>query len=575
MPNISFVGAKKRKVRHFNRVFRMSRQEIGITQLGLAPHGLLSLVDELLLNIIDQIDARDTLCNLAATCTRFQGLAEPYIWHTLLVLRGLHSRAIAAAIDSHNVRAEYIRTLSIRYRDEVKEGIEELNHFIGLMSKLRHLTIESPCPNNLEWRSGVFFDGWSRIDYTNLLAGSVYPRQGLPTVLPMLQSITLHGHGSGDSKFSLGRAKAMFFHPTLRSITVSCLDFDDAELRSDNVPEANRMSSPLQSLTLIECNVNVAFLDAVLSLPKALKELSIGERLHVFPECPPLMDPKSRTSSALFLSALYRQAHSLERLTHIGGVLGHQYPRELDDEGSFKMRSFFELHYLELGFESNLYFYLRNNGFPPSLRTLKMLDAAISLSSGHDLRSLIDIIFRSLVSLTAECLPKTLSSDFTLHLQIADNTILRMLIMRDNIDEQNHLLCTEILDRPSTYKIANLMKSHDSHFRISREVFRSSRYIPPYMYGEDPPFEDLIYDSRDFWKFNGINFRVMDDPQLRSEMKEKKMLFACMRCQKDGLDCINLGDGTTCLSCRSLPGNSAGRCKYEKDKHGKMIPSSK
>jgi hypothetical protein len=188
MPNISFVGAKKRKTRHSGYVFRMTRQEPGSTQLALASSGLLSLVDELLLNIIDHIDSKEALCYFALTCTRFQGLVEPYIWRDLLVLTGGHARRIMQALDSREERVEYIQSLSIRYKEGVKEGIEELNHFIALMSRLKHFTLESPCPNNDEWRSGLFFDGYSRIDYTNLLASAVYPRIGHPLALPMLQS---------------------------------------------------------------------------------------------------------------------------------------------------------------------------------------------------------------------------------------------------------------------------------------------------------------------------------------------------------------------------------------------------
>lgn len=188
MPNVPSSGAKKRKTRHSGRVFRMQRQEPGITQPGRAKDGLLSLVDELLLNIIDHVDSQAALCNLAATCARFQGLVEPYVWRNLLVLRGAHARMIATALDSREARVDYVQELAVRYKDDVRDGIEELNHFIGLMTKLRHLTIESPCPNNSEWRAGVYFDGWSRIDFTNLLASAVYPREGIPLALPMLQS---------------------------------------------------------------------------------------------------------------------------------------------------------------------------------------------------------------------------------------------------------------------------------------------------------------------------------------------------------------------------------------------------
>lgn len=166
----------------------MARQEPGATMLALADTGLLRLVDELLLNVLDQVDSLDDFRNLAATCTRLQGLAEPYIWRSLLVLSGTHARNVATALDKRDERVDFIQELSIRYSDAHKEGIEDLNHWLTLMSKLRHLTLESPCPNNTEWRRGELFDGWSRINYSNLMASSVFPRQGLPTALPMLQS---------------------------------------------------------------------------------------------------------------------------------------------------------------------------------------------------------------------------------------------------------------------------------------------------------------------------------------------------------------------------------------------------
>lgn len=185
MPN---PGSKKRKTRHSGRNFRMTRQEPGATMLALADTGLLRLVDELLLNVLDFVTSLGDLRNIAATCTRLQGLAEPYIWRSVLVLSGTHARNVAVALDQRDQRVDFIQELSIRHRNTHKEGIEDLNHWMTLMSKLRYLTLESPCPNNSEWSQGELFDGWSRIDYSNLMASAVFPREGLPVALPMLQS---------------------------------------------------------------------------------------------------------------------------------------------------------------------------------------------------------------------------------------------------------------------------------------------------------------------------------------------------------------------------------------------------
>lgn len=186
MTNISFAGAKKRKTRHPGYVFRMSRHKLDHTTPALSC--LLLLVDELLLNIIDHIDNREALIALASTCTHLQSLVEPYIWRDLLVLTGRHARHISQALDSEDRRVGYVQSLSVRYENKYKHGIEELNFFISLMSRLRHLTIESPCPNNSEWRAGNYFDGHSRLDYANLLAGAIYSRAEMSPTLPILQT---------------------------------------------------------------------------------------------------------------------------------------------------------------------------------------------------------------------------------------------------------------------------------------------------------------------------------------------------------------------------------------------------
>ncbi|KAH7093459.1 hypothetical protein FB567DRAFT_515383 [Paraphoma chrysanthemicola] len=553
MPSISSAGAKKRKTRHPGYTFRMSRSEPGITQLALADHGLLSLVDELLLNIIDYIDSHAALCQLAATCMRFQGLVEPYVWRNLLVLKGSHALQVARALDSREERIEYIQSMSIRYEDDHRSGIEELNHFLGIMGKLRHLTLETPCPNNSEWRSGVYFDGWSRIDFTNLLASAVYPRLGLPLALPMLQSLTLHAHGAGARKFDLDQAKAMFLHPTLRHITLSCLNFDADLAHDEEIIAQKRGTTALRSLTLIETNVNVQFLDVVLSLPKALEELSIGERLYMFEECEPSMDASKRTSAALFLTALQRQSASLRRLAHSGGMIQWMTARETDPEGAARLRSLVNLEYLELGFESHLYYYLRSNGFPPELKTLKMVDAAISLNAGHNIRAVSDVAFKSITSLVAEHLPASLSAGFAVHLKFSDHSIFRLLVIAHPA-EQNRLLTSLFLDRPAIYKIATILKSYNAFFRVSRDTFPSKiSTIPPYMYGEELPVEEDMYDSKHYWCFSGIDYQVIDDQKLRDELKGKRFV-ACVSCRARGIsaaECTERAGQTPCVPCSS------------------------
>lgn len=116
-----------------------------------AQHGsfqLFSLADELILSIIEQIDSHHALCSLAATCSRLQSLTEPFIWRSLLVLTGSHVGKLVQAFDQRPERLSSIQELAIQYDQKDEEGIEKINPCLRQMVKLRHLTIESPCPNN-------------------------------------------------------------------------------------------------------------------------------------------------------------------------------------------------------------------------------------------------------------------------------------------------------------------------------------------------------------------------------------------------------------------------------------------
>jgi hypothetical protein len=354
----------------------------------------------------------------------------------------------------------------------------------------------------------------------------------------------------------------MFLHPTLRNITLSCLNF---EADMDSTMVANKQkSTPLRSLTLIECNVDVRLLDIVLGLPKALVELSVGERLHTFPGCIPTRDVKKRTSSPLFLTALQKQASSLRRLSHLGGNLEYIPERQQDPEGHAKLQSLTNLEFLELGLESHLNYYLRSNGFPPSLKTLKMLDAAISANAGHDIRTMADVAFRTITSLVTSCLPPTLEPEFKIHLHFSDHSIFRLFVIAHSA-EQDRLLSALFLDRPAIYKIASALKLHNARFVVSRETFPSgTAYIPPYMYGEEVPVEFQMYDSDDYWRFNGINYQVVDDEQLRAEMKRKKKLKMCRPCGIRGFsidECRSPANGSPCSSCTM----SSIVCEWDKE----------
>jgi hypothetical protein len=148
-------------------------------QSSLQRFSLLSLVDELLLSILEHVDSKASLQNLACTCSRFRALAEPFIYRSLLILSGEHASQIAKCIQVREDRAWGVRSLQVRYPQAVAAGIEALNLPMKKMLQLRELTVESSCPNN----AAELGDNWGegRIDCASFFE---YASQILPGPIP-------------------------------------------------------------------------------------------------------------------------------------------------------------------------------------------------------------------------------------------------------------------------------------------------------------------------------------------------------------------------------------------------------
>jgi hypothetical protein len=368
--------------------------------------------------------------------------------------------------------------------------------------------------------------------------------------------VTLHGHGLDDKKFVFGRSAVMFFHPTLRRITLSCTDFD-ADISHAGITPEKKNSTPLQSLTLIECNVNVKFLDVILSLPKALKELDIGERLYVFQGCHPSEDITKRTSDPLFIHALARQAESLQRLSHIGGNVNKLVYNRSDDLGTARLRHLTNLKFLELGMESSLWDYLERNDYPDTLQTLKATDASWANNTPPT-----ESFLRHPSKVLRRCLDVTKHMSRAINLDVrfthGDSEQILATIPTGNLA----VILPTVLGGPvraPVYKLATELNARGARLRLFANKFSADKaFIPPFMYGEEVPKEVMFYDSDDFWRLGGTNYRVMDDEDFQAEVLKKPRLV-CQECERQGRQCFNGGDGSACIYCE----NGTGVCVYD------------
>jgi hypothetical protein len=155
---------------------------------------LLALADELLIEIISQIEDRQSLCCLARVSPRLQGLAEPYIYDSILTRTGDQARNLVQLFESRNARLRAVHDLQIRYLYSSEDGIEDLNAVLKGLTQLRHLRIETPCCNDSPWmdlpgKPALLWANGGRIDIPGLFEMALtLPTSVKPGILGQLQS---------------------------------------------------------------------------------------------------------------------------------------------------------------------------------------------------------------------------------------------------------------------------------------------------------------------------------------------------------------------------------------------------
>ena len=128
---------------------------------------LLSLADELILNIIEQIDTLETLRNFTLTCQKAQNRTEPYLYRDLIFRDGDSVSRYITAILIDSDRGKHAQNLDVRYKVEGRQSITLLNDLSRFLPNLRSWRIESPCPNdNLAFSmTGEFGAGAGVLEY--------------------------------------------------------------------------------------------------------------------------------------------------------------------------------------------------------------------------------------------------------------------------------------------------------------------------------------------------------------------------------------------------------------------------
>jgi hypothetical protein len=460
-----------------------------------------SLPAELVILIVEHLsDDNQTLCTLARTSRALQHLAEEQLYKTieLFTVRDLHNMVQAFTYRHERVRAVHTLKLQYQYHEkDLGENFEirkTFNECIAHMVNLRDWHVESPY-DNCHWSEGEGPEQWVMSDMERFRAAlehacvegpaeaeRIQAERRLGNVvdrtvgLALLESLTIHSHGTDSDFWELGGYHCLFRHPTLRHLHVSCVSFTEI------IPKLRMhkgKKTPLTTLEFNECEISPEALTDILRMPANLKQLTLGENVWNTRRSKRIK-PRLTQNAAASLEALGAVAHSLESLTHWDPSwkldLDSHKPRRINPPGD-GMRSFHALRYMQCETTSFLHqaIIMNHEVAPPNLDTLRLC---------RHWNEPVDFFEHPPNVETYLALP----SLKTLELMQSSWCWLEMS-MADYVCDEERLR--------NRHAYAYKLYKSGINLKVLIEMHRDGSLIPPFLHGEPTPITDCVYDAQE------------------------------------------------------------------------------
>jgi hypothetical protein len=497
---------------------------------------LFELADELLLAIIEEVDELQALRNLALTCKRFQGLVEPYIYRNIFIENGSQASRLVDSLRQGPERRDGVKSLMIKCGKATQpdEKLALLNAEIALFKNLREWHVETPCCNDIAWRTlslpvGIDFNCHGQIDYKSLFETASVQKPIEDRNFPHLKSckytswsldhlsiaflssnvngrsVHLHSHISTNTTlFSLDRSIVLFHHPTLQDLHLACFDIVYAGWWHTSYHHYYGTTS-LKSLSFEECNFEPSALSHLLSYPRALERLTVGERIWHFYSLPPGAVALG-TKHNEFLEALSKQKSSLNYLKHAGGFCEILTYSSTDFNA---ILAFSELEEIDTPLFGFLHSYLGISESRSAMLTPLPKLRRLRIHNIHDAyfdympslfgqrtrcwqyanRTRIDPLTKRTVPFPLDKLTLVLTEERSNDADDAPELAVVTAKWRDP------------LRRVKVYEFARRLREVGTRLVISQMIGKG--FIAPYMYGEKVPEEIVVYDSEKMDEFGG------------------------------------------------------------------------
>lgn len=465
---------------------------------------LLNLPDEVLIVVLGHLELPDQR-NARLVCRQLKNLADPFTFAKFTMTDGADAIDLAQLISEDLARATWIRELLVSTRFEDRDGLEHVPTMLVSMKNLRKLVLETPDCNSKQ--------AIDRVPWVDLQKGyeSVFENSSMDVpqerrLLPQLTECTLHFVDDRTCLYSMTKYSHVFLHPTLRSLRMSCACTDTAENLLAHQQKKYRRSTALSHLHLEECDLDAEALGVLLSLPVALKSLVISEgtrysdssetRSRMHGNMPPrelstvLTDTCSTSLETLSLDLGYRRSQH-QTITFTGRYL------DLTQMSCLKKLSLSFMSFaLVVSYprcDHQLY-----RRLPASLESLQIFKMPFIIphfgerhynpSIPHD-----PCLIRNKASHGLPHLKELIwTYEYHDHEATPFLTLLNRRFENEPVHRQITLAKRFVTDRCNK----TLYDYEKAGIRMVAEVtITPSGYIPPYLYNEDKPRTELIWDS--------------------------------------------------------------------------------
>ncbi|ETN38067.1 uncharacterized protein HMPREF1541_07691 [Cyphellophora europaea CBS 101466] len=254
--------------------------EEGVTDDVMAVNHLLDIPPELLSHVFAHLD-HPGLCSTIRVCREFHLLAEPFLYRDVRILNSSQGTGLVFAFSKDPRRVAWVRSLLVSTKFGDEGGLSALPPWIVEMDNLRDLRLETPDCNMRDPDERIAWiqlqDRYERIfEQASILLPPAQRR------LQKLRTCTVHLVDEQREMITLRRHSALFLHPNLRSLTISCASTDFVHaLPAPLVRDLSlTRTTKLEHLHLEECDLNTSTLMKLLRLSSELKSLKISEGIR-------------------------------------------------------------------------------------------------------------------------------------------------------------------------------------------------------------------------------------------------------------------------------------------------------